>query len=71
MTNFPGENEAKRRGKKDARVLRKRCKTFFTPQEVASLSTLAILVQNRDVVKSETSFRLSATLNWAFGQHAD
>lgn len=59
------------RGKKDARVLRKKCKTLSTPLEVASLFTLAILVQNRDVVKSETSFRLSATLNWAFAQHAD
>lgn len=46
-------------------------KTLFTILEVASLLTLAILIQNWDVVKSETSFRISATLNWTFSQHAD
>lgn len=71
MGNFPRRKGIKMTGKKDTRVLRKRCKTLSTPLEVASLSTLAILVQNRDVVKSETSFTLSATLSWAFAQHAD
>lgn len=53
------------------KVLRKRFKTLSTSLEVASLLTLAILFQNWDVVKSETSFRISTTLNWTFSQHAD
>lgn len=53
------------------KVLRKKFKTLSTTLEVASLPTFAILVQNWDVVKSETSFWISATLNWTFSQHAD
>lgn len=69
VSYFPGEKSNER--KKDDTILNKRCKTLFTPLEVVSHSTLAILIQNRDVVKSETPFRLSTTLHWAFVQHAD
>lgn len=61
----------KRKQNERRKVLRKKFKTLSTTLEVASIPTLAILVQNWDVVKSETPFRITATLNWTSSQHAD
>lgn len=67
MSNF----HRKKKSKCEEKGFEKEVQDLLHNSRSKSLPTLAILIQNGDVVKSETSFRISATLNWTFSQHAD